>query len=87
MRACACLGVRWVYSSNGAQFLLSTNDKTVKLWKVFERKVRCVVEQPHDANGGTQPISTTSTSTIDSSPAGNGLPPSAGGKGVLTLPR
>mmetsp|Transcript_4104 Transcript_4104/g.14694 ORF Transcript_4104/g.14694 Transcript_4104/m.14694 type:complete len:550 (-) Transcript_4104:281-1930(-) len=79
--------IRWVYSSNGAQFLLSTNDKTVKLWKVFERKVRCVVEQPHDANGGTQPISTTSTSTIDSSPAGNGLPPSAGGKGVLTLPR
>lgn len=31
--------VRWCPASNGAQFLLSTNDKTIKLWKVYEKRV------------------------------------------------
>eukprot|EP00798_Chlamydomonas_sp_ICE-L_P031563 gene31563-6751_t len=31
--------VRWCKSSNNARMLLSTNDKTVKLWKVYEKKV------------------------------------------------
>eukprot|EP00798_Chlamydomonas_sp_ICE-L_P011588 gene11588-34291_t len=31
--------VRWCRSSNGTRMLLSTNDKTVKLWKVYEKKV------------------------------------------------
>lgn len=26
--------VRWCATSNGSQFILSTNDKTIKLWKV-----------------------------------------------------
>ncbi|GBG80673.1 hypothetical protein CBR_g31132 [Chara braunii] len=34
--------IRWCYTANGARFLLSTNDKTIKLWKVFERKVKFV---------------------------------------------
>lgn len=31
--------IRWCPASNGAQFLLSTNDKTIKLWKVYEKRV------------------------------------------------
>ncbi|GAQ80853.1 Serine/threonine protein phosphatase 2A regulatory subunit [Klebsormidium nitens] len=34
--------IRWCPTANGSRFLLSTNDKTVKLWKVFEKKVKCV---------------------------------------------
>lgn len=34
--------IRWCKSSNGALFLLSTNDKTIKLWKVFEKKLKVV---------------------------------------------
>lgn len=29
--------IRWLKRKNAAQFLLSTNDKTIKLWKVSER--------------------------------------------------
>mmetsp|Transcript_6001 Transcript_6001/g.19116 ORF Transcript_6001/g.19116 Transcript_6001/m.19116 type:complete len:431 (+) Transcript_6001:184-1476(+) len=32
--------VEWCRPSNGALFLLSTNDKTVKLWKVHEKRTR-----------------------------------------------
>lgn len=34
--------IRWCESANRALFLLSTNDKTIKLWKVSERKVKKV---------------------------------------------
>jgi len=34
--------IRWCPTSNAAQFLLSTNDKTIKLWKVTERKLKQV---------------------------------------------
>ncbi|KAK4750397.1 hypothetical protein SAY87_003879 [Trapa incisa] len=32
--------VRWCAAPNGALFILSTNDKTIKLWKVKERKLK-----------------------------------------------
>ena len=32
--------IRWVPRQNAAHFLLSTNDKTVKLWKVFEKTIK-----------------------------------------------
>ncbi|KAB0404432.1 hypothetical protein E2I00_009562, partial [Balaenoptera physalus] len=32
--------IRWLPQQNAAYFLLSTNDKTVKLWKVSERDKR-----------------------------------------------
>lgn len=33
----------WYFQGvNGAHLLLSTNDKTIKLWKVYEKKVKCV---------------------------------------------
>jgi serine/threonine-protein phosphatase 2A regulatory subunit B len=30
--------IRWCQTANGARFLLSTNDKTIKLWKVSPAK-------------------------------------------------
>ncbi|KAF3437006.1 hypothetical protein FNV43_RR19759 [Rhamnella rubrinervis] len=36
--------VRWCARPNGSQFILSTNDKTIKLWKVKEHKVKKVKE-------------------------------------------
>ncbi|KAE9467409.1 hypothetical protein C3L33_00679, partial [Rhododendron williamsianum] len=36
--------LKWCATPNGSLFILSTNDKTIKLWKVKERKVRKVKE-------------------------------------------
>ncbi|KAI5084049.1 hypothetical protein GOP47_0000218 [Adiantum capillus-veneris] len=41
--------IRWCESANRALFLLSTNDKTIKLWKVSERKVKKVIEMNVDS--------------------------------------
>lgn len=43
--------VRWCQTSNGALFLLSTNDKTVKYWKVQEKKIKKVAEVNLDTSG------------------------------------
>lgn len=36
--------VRWCATPNGSLFILSTNNKTIKLWKVKERKVKKIKE-------------------------------------------
>ncbi|KAI8984309.1 WD40-repeat-containing domain protein [Mycotypha africana] len=36
--------IKWCRRTNAAHFLLSTNDKTIKLWKVFERSIKV----PHE---------------------------------------
>ncbi|CEH12004.1 protein phosphatase pp2a regulatory subunit b [Ceraceosorus bombacis] len=36
--------IRWCRRQNAAHFLLSTNDKTIKLWKVFEKSLKVVAE-------------------------------------------
>ncbi|KAI9328577.1 WD40-repeat-containing domain protein [Zopfochytrium polystomum] len=36
--------IRWCKRQNAAHFLLSTNDKTIKLWKVFEKSIKVVSE-------------------------------------------
>ena len=36
--------IKWLRSSNNSVFLLSTNDKTIKLWKVMERQIKLVSE-------------------------------------------
>ncbi|KAK4700036.1 serine/threonine-protein phosphatase 2A regulatory subunit B, partial [Phenoliferia sp. Uapishka_3] len=36
--------IRWCKRQNASHFLLSTNDKTIKLWKVFEKSVKVVAE-------------------------------------------
>ncbi|PON76696.1 Protein phosphatase 2A regulatory subunit PR [Parasponia andersonii] len=40
--------IRWCQTANGALFLLSTNDKTIKYWKVQEKKVKKVSEMNLD---------------------------------------
>lgn len=44
--------VRWCRSSNNTRMLLSTNDKTVKLWKVYEKKVATLANFNQEARGG-----------------------------------
>lgn len=34
--------IRWCKRQNDAHFLLSTNDKTIKLWKIYEKKIKSV---------------------------------------------
>ncbi|KAJ7097160.1 WD40-repeat-containing domain protein [Mycena belliarum] len=46
--------IRWCRRQNAAHFLLSTNDKTIKLWKVFEKSLRVVSETNH--YDGTRPL-------------------------------
>ncbi|KAI8826999.1 protein phosphatase 2A regulatory subunit PR55 [Fimicolochytrium jonesii] len=36
--------IRWCRRQNAAHFLLSTNDKTIKLWKIFEKPLKVVSE-------------------------------------------
>lgn len=36
--------IKWCKRSNQAHFLLSTNDKTIKLWKIFEKTIKVVSE-------------------------------------------
>lgn len=36
--------IKWLRRQNNALFLLSTNDKTIKLWKVFQKNLRVVAE-------------------------------------------
>ncbi|ODV94135.1 hypothetical protein PACTADRAFT_51020 [Pachysolen tannophilus NRRL Y-2460] len=36
--------IKWLKRSNYSNYLLSTNDKTIKLWKVFEKQIKMVSE-------------------------------------------
>ncbi|KTW26293.1 protein phosphatase PP2A regulatory subunit B [Pneumocystis jirovecii RU7] len=36
--------IKWCKRQNAAHFLLSTNDKTIKLWKIFEKSLKVVAE-------------------------------------------
>eukprot|EP01132_Coremiostelium_polycephalum_P003338 gene3338-4184_t len=38
--------IKWVPRQNNAHFLLTTNDKTIKLWKVYEKKLKEVSSTP-----------------------------------------
>lgn len=41
--------IRWCQTTNGARLLLSTNDKTIKLWKVHYCDATSVLQQYHVA--------------------------------------
>ncbi|KAL8252433.1 hypothetical protein R6Q59_036126 [Mikania micrantha] len=46
--------IRWCQTANDALFLLSTNDKTIKYWKVQEKKIKKVADfsmEPSKATG------------------------------------
>jgi len=44
--------IRWCKNRAGPLFLLSTNDKTIKMWKVFEKRVRMVSAKSVEAVKG-----------------------------------
>jgi len=68
--------IRWRPCSSGPRFLISTNDKTIKLWKIFEKQVKMVTERNIDTNGGRpasraqlrvptlQPVETLATASL-----------------------
>ncbi|KAI0494197.1 hypothetical protein KFK09_024328 [Dendrobium nobile] len=57
--------IRWCQTSNSALFLLSTNDKTIKFWKVQEKKVKRISEMNVDPSqaAGNGNISSSNTSS------------------------
>ncbi|KAG2314058.1 hypothetical protein Bca52824_017180 [Brassica carinata] len=40
--------IRWCQTANGALFLLSTNDKTIKFWKVQDKKIKKICDVSAD---------------------------------------
>ncbi|KAG4201633.1 hypothetical protein ERO13_A05G290032v2 [Gossypium hirsutum] len=66
--------IRWCQSSNGALFLLSTNDRTIKLWKVQEKKVKkvCNMNVYSTKAMGNGPIVGSSISTSSKQYIANG---------------
>ncbi|KAG0499870.1 hypothetical protein HPP92_004561 [Vanilla planifolia] len=60
--------IRWCQTSNGSLFLLSTNDKTIKFWKVQEKKVKRIsemnVDPSHAAVNGNIPSSNTGSPRV-----------------------
>ncbi|CAI5756713.1 unnamed protein product [Candida verbasci] len=57
--------IKWLKSGNDSLYLLSTNDKTIKLWKIQERQIKLVSENnlnglnhfPHSNGNGSINIS------------------------------
>lgn len=49
--------IRWCKRQNSAHFLLSTNDKTIKLWKVFEKSIKVVSETNVQEGAPPVPVS------------------------------
>ena len=50
--------IRWCQTANNALFLLSTNDKTIKFWKIQEKKVKKICDMnidPSKATGNCNP--------------------------------
>ncbi|PWA91344.1 protein phosphatase 2A, regulatory subunit PR55 [Artemisia annua] len=63
--------IRWCQTANGALFLLSTNDKTIKYWKVQEKKVKKVATMNMDlskvagnSNTGSSSVSSSTNSLL-----------------------
>ncbi|CDQ71471.1 unnamed protein product [Oncorhynchus mykiss] len=59
--------IRWLPQQNAAHFLLSTNDKTIKLWKVSERDKRPEGYNLKDEEGRIKDLSTVTSLQVDSS--------------------
>jgi len=71
--------IRWCPSANGALFLLSTNDKTVKFWKVHEKKIKKLCDMnvdssAHSGNGSMIMESSVINPISPSSCSSNGGP-------------
>jgi serine/threonine-protein phosphatase 2A regulatory subunit B len=44
--------IKWCKRQNASHYLLSTNDKTIKLWKVYEKSLKVVAENNLSSDGG-----------------------------------
>ncbi|PON35739.1 Protein phosphatase 2A regulatory subunit PR [Parasponia andersonii] len=66
--------IRWCQTANSAVFLLSTNDKTIKFWKVQEKKVKKVSDYNLDPSKavGNGSIASSSNSISPKSYLANG---------------
>ncbi|KAL6888219.1 hypothetical protein ACP4OV_009245 [Aristida adscensionis] len=58
--------IKWCQTANNALFLLSTNDKTIKYWKVQEKKVKRVSVMNLDTSQSSDNGSTSTSSTSSS---------------------
>ncbi|KAL3004967.1 hypothetical protein AAZX31_08G193400 [Glycine max] len=66
--------IKWCQTANGALFLLSTNDKTIKFWKVQEKKVKKVSDMNVDPKlMGNGSIASSSNSGSSKSYLANGV--------------
>ncbi|PIA64414.1 hypothetical protein AQUCO_00100117v1 [Aquilegia coerulea] len=66
--------IRWCQTANSSLFLLSTNDKTIKFWKVQEKKVKKICDMNVDPSkaGGNGSIASSSMSTTPKPHLANG---------------
>ncbi|KAJ6698107.1 PROTEIN PHOSPHATASE PP2A REGULATORY SUBUNIT B [Salix purpurea] len=66
--------IKWCQSANGALFLLSTNDKTIKFWKVQEKKVKKICDMNVDPAkaAGNGPLAVPGMSTSSKTYTANG---------------
>mmetsp|Transcript_21486 Transcript_21486/g.46921 ORF Transcript_21486/g.46921 Transcript_21486/m.46921 type:complete len:423 (+) Transcript_21486:445-1713(+) len=75
--------IRWCRGAMGCKLLLSTNDKTIRLWKIYGKKIKAVsemnVDTSTDSSGGMWLASTQQT--------GNPAQPPSGLEHRLRLPR
>ncbi|KAI5000812.1 hypothetical protein ZWY2020_010771 [Hordeum vulgare] len=79
--------IKWCQETNGASFLLSTNDKTIKFWKVQEKKVKKICEMnmnPSNAPANGSPAGSTMCGSSACIPNGGILKPA--GLPLLRLP-
>ncbi|PIN11760.1 Serine/threonine protein phosphatase 2A, regulatory subunit [Handroanthus impetiginosus] len=69
--------IRWCQAANGALFLLSTNDKTIKFWKVQEKKVKKIADMNVDPSkaAGNGSIASSSVSSSPKTCLANGVYP------------
>ncbi|RVX17084.1 Serine/threonine protein phosphatase 2A 55 kDa regulatory subunit B beta isoform [Vitis vinifera] len=69
--------IRWCQTANGALFLLSTNDKTIKFWKVQEKKVKKISDMNLDPSKavGNGSVASSSNSTSPKPYLANGGSP------------
>ncbi|VVB00541.1 unnamed protein product [Arabis nemorensis] len=60
--------IRWCQTANGALFLLSTNDKTIKFWKVQDKKIKKISELNSDPSRtiGNGSVASSSNTNITS---------------------
>ncbi|KFK43957.1 hypothetical protein AALP_AA1G196300 [Arabis alpina] len=66
--------IRWCQPANGALFLLSTNDKTIKYWKVQEKKIKKISEMNIDPSSGVSSLPSSSNTNSPTRVVANGLP-------------